>query len=82
MVEGVTLIVQLLSHVRLFATPRTAARQTSLSLTGFWSLPKFMSIELVMLSNHIILCCPLLLLSSIFPSIRERFSSGLALYIR
>ena len=54
--------VQLLSHVRLFATPRTPARQASLSLTNSWSPPKPMSIELVMPSNHLILCRPLLLL--------------------
>ena len=62
--------VQSLSRVRLFATPRTAARQASLSITKFQSLPKLMSIELVMLSNHLILCCPLLLLPSIFRSFR------------
>ena len=65
--------VHLLSHVQLFAAPWTAALQASLSLTISQSLPKFMSIELVMLSNHLILCCPLLL-PSIFPSIRV-FSS-------
>ena len=73
--------VQLLSHVRLFATPWTAARQDSLSITNSQSLPKLMSIELVMPSNHLILCCPLLLLSSIFPSIRG-FSSESVLRIR
>ena len=62
--------VQSVSHVRLFATPCTATRQASLSITNSWSLLKFMSIELAMPSNHLILCCPLLLLSSIFPSIR------------
>ena len=62
--------VQLLSRVRLFATPWTAARQAYLSITNSWSLPKFMSIELVMSSNYFILCCPLLLLPSIFPRIR------------
>ena len=62
--------VQLLSHVRLFATPWTVARQASLSITNSWSLLKLMSIESVMPSNHLILCCPLLLLPSIFPSIR------------
>ena len=61
--------VQLLSHVRLFATPWTAARQASLSITNSWSLLKLISIELVMPSNHLILCHPLLLLSSIFPII-------------
>ena len=53
--------VQLLSRVQLFATPRTAARQASLSITNSQSLLKFMSIELVMPSNHLILCRPLLL---------------------
>ena len=62
--------VQSPSPVRLFATPWTAARQASLSLTISWSLYKFMSIESVMQSNPLILCCPLLLLPSIFPSIR------------
>ena len=61
--------VQLLSHVRLFATPWTAACQASLSITSSWSLLKLMSIESVMPSNHLILCHPLLL-PSIFPSIR------------
>ena len=61
--------VQSLSHVRLFATPWIAACQASLSITNSWSLPKLMSIELVMPSNHLILCRPLLLLPSIFPSI-------------
>ena len=62
-------------------TPLTAARQAPLSFTISWSLLKLMSIELVMPSNHLIFCCPLLLLSSIFPSIRV-FSSDLALHIR
>ena len=62
--------VQLLSHVQLFATPWTAARQASLSITNSWSLLKLMSIELVMPSNHLTLCHPLLLLPSIFPRIR------------
>ena len=62
--------VQLLSHVRLFVTPWTAAYQASLSITNPWSLFKLMPIESVMTFNHLILCCPLLLLSSIFPSIR------------
>jgi len=61
--------VQSLSHVQLFATPWIAARQASLSITNCWSLTKPMSIESVMPSNHLILCCPLLL-PSIFPSIR------------
>ena len=62
--------VQLLSRVQLFATPWTAARQASLSITNSWSPPKSMSIESVMPSNHLIFCHPLLLLPSIFPSIR------------
>ena len=66
--------VQLLSRVQLFATPWTAARQASLSITNAQSPPKPMSIVSVMPSNHLILCCPLLLLPSIFPSIRV-FSS-------
>ena len=73
--------VQSLSHVRLFMTPCTAACQTSLSITNSRSLLKPMSIESVMLSNHLILCHPLLLLPSIFPSIRV-FSNELALCIR
>ena len=62
--------VQSLSHVQLFATPWTAAHQASLSITNSQSLLKLMSIELVIPSNHLILCHPLLLLPSIFPSIR------------
>ena len=62
--------VQLLSRVQLFATPWTAACQASLSITNSRSLLKLMSIESVMPSNHLILCRPLLLLPSIFPSIR------------
>jgi len=73
--------VQSLSCVRLFATPWTAARQASLSITNSRSLLKLMSIESVMPSNHLILCHPLLLLPSIFPSIRV-FSSELVLHIR
>ena len=73
--------VQLLSRVRLFATPWTAARQASLSITTSWSLLKLMSIESVMPSNHLILCRPLLLLPSIFPSNRV-FSNESALLIR
>ena len=73
--------VQSLSHVQHFATPGTAARQASLSITNSWSLPKLMFIELVMPSNHLILCCPLLLLPSIFPSIRV-FSKESVLWIR
>ena len=73
--------VQSLSHVRLFVTPWTVARQASLSITNSWSLHKLMSIESVMPSNHLILCRPLLLLPSIFPSIRD-FSNESALSIR
>ena len=62
--------VQSLSHVRLFATWWMAVRQASLSITDSWSLLQLMSIESVMPSNHFVLCCPLLLLPSIFPSIR------------
>ena len=72
--------VQSLSRVWLFATPWTAACQASLSITNSWSLPKLMSIESVMPSNHLILCRPLLLLPSIFPRIRV-FSNELALCI-
>ena len=73
--------VQSLSYVQLFATPWTAARQASLSIINFWSPPNPMSIESVMPSNHLILCHPLLLLPSIFPSIRV-FSNESALRIR
>ena len=73
--------VQSLSPVRLFATPWTAAHQASLSITNFWSLLKLMSIESVMPSNHFILCRPLLLLPSVFPSIRV-FSNKSVLHIR
>ena len=62
--------VQSLSRGRLFETPWTAVHQASLSITNSWSLPKPMSIDLVMPSNHLILCRPLLLLPSIFPSIK------------
>ena len=61
-------VVQLLSHVRLFVTPWTVACQASLSFTISWSLLKLMSIKSVMPFNHLILCPPLLLLPSIFPS--------------
>ena len=74
-------VVQLLSHVPLCVTPWTAACQASLSITVSQSLLKFMSIELMMISDHLILCSPLLLLPSIFPSIRV-FTSQLALHIR
>ena len=73
--------VQLLSHVQLFVTPWTAALQTSLSTTNSRGPPKPISIVLVMPFRHLILCCPLLFLSSIFPSIRV-FSNELALCIR
>ena len=75
------LVVQLLSHVQLFATPWTAACQASLSFTISLNLPKLMSIELMMLSNNLILCHPLLLLLSIFSSIRV-FSNELLLHIK
>ena len=74
-------VVQLLSHVQLFVIPWTAARQASLSITNSQSLLKLMSIETVMPSNHLILCCPLLLLPSIFPSIRV-FSNESTLRMR
>ena len=67
---NITHSVQSLSGVRLFATPWTAARQASLSIINSWSLPKFMSIESVMPSNHLTLCLPFLFLPSIFPNIR------------
>ena len=73
--------VQSLSHIRLFATPWTTACQASLCITNSRSPPKPMSIESVMPSKHLVLCRPLLLLPSIFPSIRV-FSSESALYIR
>ena len=74
-------VVQSLSHVWLFAIPGTAARQASLSFTISQSLLKLTSIESVMPSNHLILCCPLLLLPSIFPNIKV-FSNESALCIR
>ena len=74
-------VVQLLSCVRLLATPWTAARQASLSFITSWSLLKLMSIESVMPSNHLMLCHPLLLLLSVFPSIRV-FSNESALCLR
>ena len=73
--------VQLLGHVRLFATPWIAACQASLSITNSWSPPKSMSIESLMPSNHLILCRPLLLPPSIFSSIMV-FSNESALRIR
>ena len=79
--EIICIVVQLLSSGWLFATPWTAACQASLSFTISQSLLKRMSIKLVMLSNHFILCCPLLLLPSIFPGIRI-FSNESALHNR
>jgi len=73
--------VQSLSQVQLFETAWTAAHQASLSITNCWNLLKLMSIELVMPFNHLILCRPLLLLPSIFPSIRV-FSNESVLRIR
>ena len=73
--------VQSLSRVRLFATPWTATLQASLSITNSWRPPKPMSIESMMPSNHLILCCPLLLQPSIFPSLRV-FSNESTLHIR
>ena len=80
-IQSIAVFIQSLSCVRLFVTPWTAARQASLSVTTSWSLLKFMSIELVMPSNHLLLYCPLLLLPSIFPSIRI-FSKESVLRIR
>ena len=77
----VLFVVQSVSHVRLFVTPWTAASQVSLSINNSQGLPKLMSIELVMPSNHLIPCHRLLLLPSIFPSIRV-FSNESALLIR
>ena len=77
----ITIVVQSRSHVQLFATPWTATHQAFLFFTISWSLLKFISIESVIPSNHLILCHPLLLLPSIFPSIRV-FSNKLALRIR
>ena len=73
--------IQLLSHVGLFATPWTAARQASLSITNFQSLLRIIPIESVMPSNRLILCSPLHLLPSVFPSIRV-FSNESVLHIR
>ena len=74
-------LVQSLSHVQLFVTPWTAARQASLCITNSRSLLKLMSIQSVMPSNHLILCCPLFLLPSVLPNIRV-FSSESVLCIR
>ena len=79
--RGSIAVVPLLSCVQLFVTPWTAAPQDSWSFTVSWSLLSLMSIESVMPSNHLILCWPLLLLPSIFPSIRV-FSNESALHIR
>jgi len=79
--RAVIAVVQSLSHVLLIVIPWTAAHQASLSFTVSWSLLKLMSIESMMPSNHLILCRPLLLLPSIFPSIKV-FSNESALYIR
>ena len=67
----VVAVVQLLSCVRLFVTPLTAARQASLSITNSWSLLRLMSIEAVMPSKHLLLCHPLFLLPSLFPTVRS-----------
>ena len=72
---------QSLSHVRLFATPWTATHQASLSITNTQCLLKLMSTESVMPSNHLILCCPLFLLPSIFPSFKV-FSNESVFHIR
>ena len=72
--------VQSVSRVQLFATPWTATRQASLSITNTWSLRTLMSIESMMPSNHLILCCPLLFLPSIYHSIRV-FSNESVLHI-
>ena len=80
-VESSLSSVQSLSHVRPIGTPWTAARQASLSITNSWSLLTLMSIKSVMPSNHLILCPPLFLLSSIFPSIRV-FSKETVFHIR
>ena len=79
--QSYVVVIQSLSHVWPLVTPWTAARQASLSITNFQSLLKLMSIESVIPSNRLILCCPLLLLSTIFPSIRV-FSNESALCIR
>ena len=82
--QSVLVVVHLLSHLRLSVTPWTAACQASLSNINSWSLLKLMSTESVMPSNYLILCCPLLLPPSIFPSIRvgNSFSNELVLHIR
>ena len=75
------IVVQSLSHVRIFAAPWTTACQASLSFNISWSLLKLISIEFIMPSNHLVLCCLPLLLSSVFPSIRV-FSNEPVLHIR
>ena len=77
----IVVVVQLLNHIWLFATSWSVACQAHLSSTVFYSLIKLMSIESVMLSNHLLLCCPLLLLPWVFPRIRV-FSNELTLHIR
>ena len=79
--SAIFVVVQWLRQVRLFATPWTAASQASLSFTISQSWLKLMSIELVMPSNHLVLCCPFIFLPSVFPSIRV-FSSESVLHIR
>ena len=81
MLRWFAVVVQSLSCVRLFETPWTAARRASLFITNSWNLLKLMSITSVMPFNHLILCCPLLLPPSIFPSIRV-FSKKLVYRIR
>ena len=78
---SLSVVAQSLTHVPSFLTPWTAARQAFLPFTIFWSLLKFMSIELVMLANHLVVCRPLLLLPSVFPSIKV-FCSESAVCIR
>ena len=80
-IDGRNVVVQSLRHVQLFVTPWIAAQQSSLSLNISWSLLTLMSIESVMPSDHLILCCPVLFLPSIFPSIRV-FSNEMDLGIR
>ena len=82
LMDWTVVVVQSLSHVWLFVTPWTAKRQASLSFTLSQSLLKFMSIESMMPSNHLFLCCPLLLLPSVFPSISVKLSNELALRTR
>ena len=81
MERPIIVVVQSLSHVQFFATPWTATHSASLYVTSSWSLLKLMSIELLMPSNHLILCHPLLLLPSVFQSIRV-FSKESSLHFR